>query len=154
MTRQPQGKFVAKAGFTLLEMLVALMIFALAIGVASPLLRPPPDGLQLRASARKLCAALRDARARAIASNSEFPLTFDLGRKSYSSPAFPETFLPARTAVELTIADNRRRGARQGDILFFPSGAATGGEITLSLGGRRATIEVNWLTGIARCEIS
>ncbi len=141
------------AGFTLLEMLAALVILALMIGVSAPLLRPPQPGLQLQASAEKLCAAMRATRARAIASNEEFALAFDLARKSYSSPALAETFLPSDTRIEFNIADVRRQGPQQGDILFFPSGASTGGEITLLLGGRRATIDVNWLTGAARCAV-
>ena len=142
------------AGFTLLETLVVLAIFALVIGVSTPLMRAPPEGLQLQASARRLCAAMRDTRARAIAGNNELALSVDLARKSYSSPTLTEIFLPPNTLIELKIADVRRQGPQQGDILFFPSGASTGGEITLTLGGRRAIVDVNWLTGAARCEVS
>jgi general secretion pathway protein H len=142
------------AGFTLLETLAVLAIFALVIGISTPLLRPAPGGLQLQASAHKLCATMRDARARAIAGNSELAVNINLARKSYWSPARPETFLPPEAHVDLRVAEARRQGAEQGDILFFPNGASTGGEITLSLGGRTAIVDVNWLTGAARCEIS
>jgi general secretion pathway protein H len=142
------------AGFTLLETLAVVAIFAMVIGVATPLLRPPPGGLQLQASARRLCAIMRDTRARAIAGNSELAVSVDIARKSYWSPVLAETFLPPDTHMDLKIAEARKRGPAQGDILFFPSGASTGGEITLSLGGRTAIVDVNWLTGVARCEVS
>ncbi len=96
---------------------------------------------------------MRDARARAIASNAEFAVTFNIGRKSYSTPTLAETFLPPQTQIDLKIAEARRQSPLQGDILFFPGGASTGGEVTLSLGGRSAIVDVNWLTGAARCEV-
>jgi general secretion pathway protein H len=141
------------AGFTLLEMLAAMAILALAIGFSAPLLRPPPPGLQLQVLARKLCAALQTTRARAIASNTEIPFIVDLARKSFAAPGLAEAMLPADMRVDLKIAESRRRGAQMGDILFFPSGASSGGEITLSGGGRRALIDVNWLTGATRCQV-
>jgi general secretion pathway protein H len=139
-------------GFTLLEMLAALAIVALMIGFSAPLLRPAPSGLQTRAAAQKLCAALAAARGRAIASNTEVVFTLDLSRKSFFAANQPENFLPADIHIDLKVVDVRRRGAQQGDILFFPSGASSGGEITLLGGGRRAMIDVNWLTGAARCQ--
>lgn len=143
----------ASAGFTLLETLAVLAIFALMIGISTPLLRPAPGGLQLQATASRLCATMRDARARAIAGNGEFAVTFNLARKSYWTPILAETFLPPQTKMDMKIAEARRQSPVQGDILFFPGGASTGGEVTLSLGGRSATVDVNWLTGAARCEV-
>ena len=154
MTRRRRAKQAGAAGFALFELLAAVAILALLISLAAPLLRPPPSRLQLEASVRKLCATLRGARARAIESNSETAVAFDLARKSYFAPAAMETFLPPQTHIDLAIADSRRSGEQRGDILFFPSGATTGGEIALSLGGKRATVEVNWLTGGARCDMS
>jgi general secretion pathway protein H len=144
----------ARAGFTLLETLAVLAIFALIMGVSTPLLRPAPGGLQLQAASRRLCATMRDARARAIAGNGEFAVSFNLARKSYWTPVVAETFLPPQAQMDLKIAEARRRGAQEGDILFFPGGSSTGGEVTLSLGGRTAIVDVNWLTGAARCEVS
>jgi general secretion pathway protein H len=144
----------ASAGFTLLETLAVMAIFALVIGISTPLLRPAPGGLQLQVAARRLCATMRDARARAIAGNNAFPVTFNVARKSYWTPALAETFLPPQAQLDLKISDARRQGPQQGDILFFPGGASTGGEVTLSLGGRTAIVDVNWLTGAARCEVS
>lgn len=139
-------------GFTLLEMLAALAIMALMIALSAPLLRPTSSGLQTRAAAQKLCAALTVTRGRAIASNSEVAFVLDLSRKSFNAANQPEDFLPAYVHVDLKVADVRRRRAQKGDILFFPSGASSGGEITLTGGGRRAMIEVNWLTGATRCQ--
>ena len=141
------------AGFTLLEMLAAMAILALMIGVSAPLLRPAPPGLQLQVFARKLCAALEATRARAIAANAEIPFVLDLARNSFTAPGVAETLSPPDIRIDLKIAESRRRGAQSGDILFFPGGGSSGGEITLSGGGRRALIDVNWLTGAARCQI-
>lgn len=153
MRRACRG-YARNAGFTLIEMLAAIAIVALVAGVAVPLLRPPPQGLQLEAAARALCAALRLTRTRAIATNQEIALVVDVERKSYRSPVIAETILPRAAGVELTVADARRESPQIGDFLFFPGGGSTGGDVTLLLGGRRATINVNWLTGDARCDIT
>ena len=105
MTRRRRAKQEGAAGFALFELLAVMAILALLIGLAAPLLRPPPARLQLEASVRKLCAALRGARARAIESNSETAVAFDLARKSYVAPAAMETFLPPQTHIDLAIAD-------------------------------------------------
>lgn len=138
----------------LLEMIVAISIFALVAGVAVPLLRPPPQGLQLESAARALCAALRLTRTRAIATNLEVPLVVDLARKSYRSAAISETHLPQGIDLELTVAASQREGSERGAFLFFPGGGSSGGALKLVLGGKRAMFSVNWLTGEARCEVS
>jgi general secretion pathway protein H len=144
----------ASGGFTLVEMLAALAIIAMVAATAIPLLRPPSKGLRIDASARSLCAALRSTRARAIATNSEMALVIDIARKTYRSPGISEMALPPDAAVEMIVADSQREGPTRGGFLFFPSGGSSGGEVTLSISGKRAKISVNWLTGEARCEIA
>lgn len=141
-------------GFTLLEMLVVLAMLGLVAGVALPSLRQTPPGLRIEASARTLCAALRLTRMRAIATNSEMTLMVDADRKTYWSPAVRETALLQEAAIEMAVADSQRHGRNRGGFLFFPGGGSTGGDIGLTLFGRRAAIHVNWLTGEARCVMS
>ena len=101
-----------------------------------------------------MCAALRLTRTRAIATNQEVTFVVDLARKTYQSVAIPETILPRAIGLELTVADSQRESSVRGNFLFFPSGGSSGGDLMLVLGGKRAMINVNWLTGEARCEVS
>ncbi|ARN82219.1 GspH/FimT family pseudopilin [Methylocystis bryophila] len=143
-----------RGGFTLLEMLAVLAIIGLLAGLSTQLVRPAAPHLRLEGAARGLCAALRATRARAISANEEATLVLDLARKSYSSPSVRETLLPAEMRIEISIAKGQRDFGGNAGLKFFPSGASTGGDITLEIGNNRATIQVNWLSGATRCDVS
>lgn len=150
MTGRWSGRKGRRAGFTVLEMLVALAIVAMAGALAVQLLRPRSPRLRLESSARALCGALRAARSRAIAISAEAVVTFDLDAKTYSSPVGGLGRLPREIALRLNVAhDEAREDA--GAIRFFPDGGATGGDVIMDLGGSRAEISVNWLTGGTTC---
>ena len=143
-----------RGGFTLLEMLAVLAIIALLAGLSTQLVHPAAPHLRLEGAARGLCAALRATRARAISSNEEATLVVDLARKSYFSPSVHETLLPAEMRVQVSAAKGQRDFGENAGLKFFPSGASSGGDIILEIGGNRATIQVNWLTGGTRCDVS
>lgn len=136
----------------MLEMLVALAIVGLAGALAASLLRPPSPRLTLEASARALCGALRAARSRAIATSAPTELVFNLADKTYVSPSNGRTALPREMSLRLDVAHDETR-RELAAIRFFPDGGATGGDIAMELGGRRADISVNWLTGGASCAL-
>ncbi len=143
-----------KLGFTLLEMLVVLAILALVAGMASRLAHPASPRLRVEAAARALCAAARATRARAIAVNAEAALTLDLARKSFYSPVVSETSLPRDARVDISVPRTRRANRAIADIVFFPGGGSTGGDIVIELSSHRATIGVNWLTGATTCALT
>ena len=149
--RAPVGKGARAAGFTLLEMLVVLALIGLISGMSAQLLRPPSPNLRIEAAARALCATLRATRTRAIATNGEAAVTIDLARKSFSSPVGGEAALPREAEVEINVASSQRESRQMAGILFYPDGSSTGGGVILQLSGRRAAIDVNWLTGEAKC---
>ncbi len=140
-----------RAGFTMLEMLVALGILSLVMGATSQLLRPPSDKLRIESAARALCSALRATHARAVATNSETQVALDLTRKTFVSPVAGEAALPHDAAIRIEVAQGQRLTGDVGAILFFPDGASTGGDISIDLPGGRASISVNWLTGETSC---
>jgi general secretion pathway protein H len=141
-----------RAGFTMLEMLVALAIIGMAGALAATLLRPPSPRLRLETAVRAICATLRAAHSRAIATSAPTEVVFNLADKTYVSSASGVTALPKDMALRLDVAHDEARGASAA-IRFFPDGGATGGDISLDIGGRRAKISVNWLTGGASCAL-
>jgi general secretion pathway protein H len=138
-----------RSGFSLIEMLAALAIVALAAALAMPLALRPSDALRLDAAAQELVAALRLTRAAAIVHNADAALTIDVARRTFESPAVPARPLPADLAVKLKIAEPERAPS-QGGFRFFPDGSSTGGDMVLALRGRETKICVDWLSGIAR----
>jgi general secretion pathway protein H len=137
------------SGFSLVEMLAALAIVALATALAMPLAMRPSDALRLDAAAQDLVAALRLTRAAAIARNADAALTINVERRTFASPAVPASALPADLSVKLKIAEPERARS-QGGFRFFPDGSSTGGDMLLALRGKEVKICVDWLTGIAR----
>jgi general secretion pathway protein H len=144
----------ARAGFTLVEMLVVLALIGLVAGLSAQLLRPPSANLRVEAAARVLCAALRATRTRAIATNAEAAVTIDLARKIFHAPVGGEAALPGDATLEIDVASSQRQSSQSAGILFYPDGSSTGGGVVIQLSGRRATIDVNWLTGEAECDLT
>jgi len=134
---------MARAGFTLMELLVVLALMALLTGLAAPRLRPDAPNLSLEA--RAMAGGLRATRSTALRANDERLFLVDLAGRRYGSP-------PQWTAVGLGVALETYAAAEEGGrdtaaIRFFPDGSSTGGRITLSAGGRTAAITVDWLSG-------
>lgn len=143
----------ARAGFTMLEMLVVLAILSLVMGASTQLLRPPSPKLRVESAARALCSALRATHSRAIAMNSETQVVVDLARKTFVSPVAAEASLPFDAAINVQVAQGQQ-GNQAATILFFPDGTSSGGDIAIELPGGRASISVNWLTGETSCAIA
>jgi general secretion pathway protein H len=150
MTARRQSEPCSAAGFTLLEMLVVIVILALATAVAMPILARPSDSVRVRATARDLINALRLTRAMAIARNAEIALTIDVDRRTFASAAIRTQSFGPDIAAELTFAEPERTARSTGGFRFFPDGSSSGGDVRLRLRGGEAKICVNWLTGEAQ----
>jgi len=137
------------SGFSLIEMLAALAIAALATALVMPLATRPSDALRLDAATQDVIAALRLTRAAAIAHNADAALTIDVERRTFASPAVPPRSFPTDLAVKLKIAEPER-SLSQGGFRFFADGSSTGGDMVLALRGRETKICVDWLSGVAR----
>jgi general secretion pathway protein H len=150
MTGRPESEPSSAEGFTLLEMLVVIVILALATAVAMPILARPSDGVRLQATARDLINALRLTRAMAIARNAEVALTIDVDKRTFASAAVRTQSFGPDIAAELTFAEPERAARSTGGFRFFPDGSSSGGDVRLRLRGSEAKICVNWLTGEAQ----
>ena len=120
-------KRLAKNGFTLLEMLAALALIALAGGAAAQLLRPQSPRLRLEAAARALCGTLKAAQARAEATQAPAVVAIDVNAKTYTSSVGGLGRLPNDTTVTLTLARGRpaRQAARSNSFQTEARPAAT-----------------------------
>jgi type II secretion system protein H len=108
MTHGVQPQAGAAAGFTLLELLVVLAILALAAAIALPTLTSPSDGVRLRSAAGEIAAALRAARAAAIARNGEVAVMIDADRRSLEVEGLPARRFSVDIAARLTVAEPER----------------------------------------------
>jgi general secretion pathway protein H len=144
------------AGFTLLELVVALLIASLVVGVGAPAAYRFYQTAGYRDAVRTVQSAAGTARYRAVASGKSWDLLIDTERKAVIA-APGETELDRDGAGFRALGDDleleattAREYARSGlsAIRFFPSGGSSGGSVRIAMPGRAiAQIDVDWLTG-------
>jgi len=135
-------------GFTLLEIIVVLVIGAVAYSLILGIpLRGASTG-DLKAAARTLASGLRQAQTIAITTRRDATLTVDVEAREYTLPgeSAPRT-LPNGIDLKLYTAQSEVTSQRKAAIRFYPDGSSTGGRITLAAGERKFLVDVDWLTG-------
>ena len=138
-------------GFTLLELMVVLVIAAVAMTIVPPLIAQAIPGAQLKSAAREVAAGLRYARNKALTSDQEAVLLLDIDGRNFSVSGRKRQYaLPDHLEITLLTAESEMRGEKKGGIRFFPEGGSTGGRITLAAGPREYAVDVDWLTGKVR----
>lgn len=137
-----------QAGLTLLEMLVVLMLLALAYALAVPFAGTEATGADMRAATRQLAAGLRKARVMAISEKRETVFTVDVDTRAFriTGESRPHS-LPRQLDITLVTAQSELAGSQVGSIRFFPDGTSTGGQLAVFRPGARNTIDVDWITG-------
>jgi len=134
----------ARAGFTLVELLVVMAILGLVLSLVV-MARPRAATLRLDATARAMAATLRAARADAMLHGTEARVVIDGEARTYGPPGDPRP-LPADVAIEVGVASSERDRAG-GAFRFFPDGRSSGGAVTLVTQGHTVLVAVDWLTG-------
>lgn len=129
-------------GFTLFELLVVIILMAVAVGVVSFSVQ---QGLHSAAERRvmgQMVEALRAARVQAIVTGQPARTHFDLAERKFQGPGEPARALPTDLNVRLNTAQELGSSFE-----FYPDGGASGGSVLLARGGRHWRIDIGWLTG-------
>ena len=137
------------AGVTLLELLVVLVIMAIAAAFVYPMFGGTgASTAELKSAARQVAAGLRMARSEALATRQETRVVLDLEQRTFRIDR--DTYLhalPNQIDVKLFTAQSDLVNDRVGAIRFFADGGSNGGRVTLASGSRKYDIDVDWLTG-------
>ena len=135
-------------GFTLLEMMVVLVIAAMAYAVLLSAPLGKASAADLKAAARTLASGLRQAQTTAMATRKDAVLTIDVESREYVTTldTTPRK-LPENLDLKLYAAQSEVSSERRGSIRFYPDGSSTGGRITVASGERKYLVDVDWLTG-------
>jgi general secretion pathway protein H len=134
-------------GFTLIELMVAVAILALAAALFAPGRLGGSEVLEGKSAAREIAAGLRRARSAAIVSGTETVFLIDVDKRVYAAPGAAPAPLPAKARLAMRTGAAELKGGGSGGIRFFPDGGSTGGGVSLEEGGRSWTIRVDWMTG-------
>lgn len=141
------GGAVRSTGFTLVELMVVLGLLSLAYVLVAPSLNKAIGIGENRVASRELLAALREARATAIAESREVRFIVDGVSASYGAGQMRAP-IPRGFDIASDVPASRRLTTRIAAIDFFPDGSSTGGAVVLAQrGGARTTIAIDWLTG-------
>jgi len=144
-----RGPAAAQGGFTLVELLVVLGIAALVLALVGTSISRSISGAEMRVAAKKMTAALRYTRTRAILDKQEQVFLVDTEHRTYLAPKRKEVELPEGMKVALTTARSELTDESVGGIRFYPDGGSTGGHVELEANHRIYRINVAWLTGEA-----
>ena len=138
-----------EAGFTLIELVVAISIAGLMMALIVMQGRPRSAGLEENGTASELAGALREARAQAIVRNKPVALTLDIASRQWKIDGQPAHTLPKQFRLSVLTVQGATRGDRAA-IAFEPDGSSTGGQVEFNDGSRKFAVNVDWLTGNVR----
>jgi len=137
------------AGFTLIELIVAITIAGLFITLIAIHGRPRSAALEENGTASELAGGLREARARAIVQNRPVSLMLDIANHQWKIDSQPFRKVPPQFHMDVLTVQGEARG-NLAAIVFEPDGSSTGGQIAFSDGLRKFSVNVDWLTGMVR----
>lgn len=135
------------SGFTLVELLVVLAVIAFIFTIIPPLFDRGLSGASLKAAARGIAGALRQARSEAITRNREITFTIDVEGHRYGVGNLVGGAIPKDAEISLFTAQSERIDATTGNIRFFPNGGSTGGRVSIVHDQRQYHVSIDWLTG-------
>ena len=135
------------AGFTLIEILVVMAVLALMMGLIVAKGPMQSRSLTTRDTISALAGGLREARARAIATDRPVEFDIDTARKSFHVDQAPPVQLPAEYTLGFVTTATERKSETEAAFRFEPDGSSTGGHIDVTFGRRHVQIGVDWLSG-------
>ncbi len=158
-------------GFTLLEVIVVLILFALSTALVIPSLSRFSKGIALKGCAKKVSAILRYCRSEAVNRGKIYQILFDSesqevkvqsmpwmeeeGSEEKKEEKVPEKrySLPDPVHIKEVKVDSTRYPSDLPAIEFYPNGGSNGGSILLDSPGRKGyRININFLTGMVEIE--
>jgi Tfp pilus assembly protein FimT len=127
-------------GFTSIELLACLALFAVVVGTGVSQLSPLIASVRLSGAAHRLAAGLRQARGRALERNLRMEMRFDPARRRWDVREFGGLALESQTLPEGVAFAGLPAGER---VRFSTIGTADNATITLAAGRGTRRIVVN-----------
>lgn len=136
------------AGFSLLELMVALAIAALLVGLAAPIAARLHDSMTYRSAVGDLVSGLAAARYKAIQRGAPVDLILEPDARRYRLTEQEWKSLPEALRFSMVAAQELSQATGQGVVRFYPDGSASGGSIeVIRPSGAGVTLEIDWLMG-------
>jgi general secretion pathway protein H len=142
------------AGFTLVELVVAISVAALLLATAPAALDRLYDSMAYRATVRDVLSELKRARNQARQSGEAVAFFVDLQARQFGIDGEAGRSLPAQLEVHAQVAGRELGADGRAAIRFYPDGGATGGSILIERdNGEGVRLRVDWLLGRVSQEV-
>ncbi len=140
-----------ETGMALIELLVALVVIALAVSIAGPAAINSLRDMTLRLSVGELASAMSTARSQAILSNQDAVVQIDSFQRRITANGWGRSHtLPRGIDVRIEVSDDERTTGGRARVRFHADGTSSGARITLRQSRQTALTTVDRLTGSLR----
>ena len=144
----PVGYLDGERGFTLLEVVCALAIFAIIAAIIIPVLPHGTSHARLESYAIATATLLKADRDAAIRRGTQVATRVDAKSRLISSEVTGRIVqIPGDVTMDTLLAERCAHQSEHSQISFFSSGMSCGGAIALSRLGFGYEIRINWLNG-------
>lgn len=145
MPTSPTRRRGTLGGFTLIELMVVLVVLALAATLVAPPLGTAFGLGQMNREVGAVVTALREARSQAMIAGQATDFRVD-GTRRWQVGQRDRT-LPERLRLRLAVPPAGQGVDGQPFVRFFADGHSTGGRVEILAGENRQAVVVDWLTG-------
>jgi prepilin-type N-terminal cleavage/methylation domain-containing protein len=143
-----QQSEIESKGFTLLELIVTLLVVAVAVGLVAPAIGRSTEAVRARAEVAGFAATLRRAREQAITKRQQHTVVVDpVSRLQTVMTGEDEVQWTHALSARLTIEAATPDGLT---VRFEPQGTSSGGEFRVTSGAVTYRVTVDAVTGRVR----
>jgi type II secretion system protein H len=121
-----------RAGFTLLETVVVMMIIGLASALAIPMIEGGFDAREVRRAARQIASTMHYCRGEAVSLGAPQELVIDSYRNTIHTTSWDRWAVLTDRAIITDVHGGNVLGDGMVQILFFPNGSTSGVEVLLA----------------------
>jgi general secretion pathway protein H len=121
-----------RAGFTLLESIMVLVIIGIAATLAIPMIEGGFDSREVRRAARQLASTMHYCRGEAVSLGAPQELVIDTYRNTIHTTNFERWAALTDRAVITDVHGGNSLGDGVVQVLFFPNGSTSGVEVQLA----------------------
>jgi len=136
-------------GFTLIELVVTLLVLAVAVAVVTPAIGRSTATLRTRAQVARLTAMLRHAREQAITTRRAYALVVDPAGHRLSIMTGDDVAETRTLPTDVVIEASPPQALT---VRFEPYGVSNGGDFRVQSGTVRYRVTVDGLTGRVKAE--
>jgi prepilin-type N-terminal cleavage/methylation domain-containing protein len=143
-----QQSEIESKGFTLLELIVTLLVVAVAVGLVAPAIGRSTEAVRARAEVAGFAATLRRAREQAITKRQQYTVVVNpVSRLQTVMTGEDEVQWTHALSARLTIEAATPDGLT---VRFEPQGTSSGGEFRVTSGAVTYRVTVDAVTGRVR----